>query len=122
VTVVEEKAFPVDKATSKYSPDEVNEGAMAGSDPYCATVSAPTPVALAVVPTFVAVAVPVEPPDVAFAELVAPEGAAGGVGNGGGGVPGAIMATLGELVIAAPPMVPVMVAVPAVVGEVRVAV
>ena len=78
--------------------------------------------ALAVVPTFVAVAVPVEPLDVAFAELVAPVGTAGGVGDAGGGVPGAIRATLGELVIATPPMVPVMVAVPVVVGEVKVAV
>jgi hypothetical protein len=85
-------------------------------------VSAPTPVALAVVPTFVAVAVPVEPLDVALAELAAPVGAAGGVGDAGGKLPGAIRATLGELVIEVPPMVPVMVAVPVVIGEVRVAV
>jgi hypothetical protein len=95
---------------------------MTGSDPYCATVSAPTPVPLAVVPPLVAVAVPPELLDVAFAELVAPSGAAGALGAGARD-PHAVNVTVDEvMVIAAPPMVPVTVAVPAVVDEVRVAV
>jgi hypothetical protein len=85
-------------------------------------VSAPTPVALAVVPTFVAVAVPVELLDVPFAELAAPVGGAGGVGDGGGD-PEAVNVTVGDVVvIATPPMVPVMVPVLVAVGEVSVAV
>ena len=59
-TVVEVKELPVDSATSKYSPDEEKLGAPTGSEEYCATVSAPTPVAEAVVASLVAVAVAVE--------------------------------------------------------------
>ena len=55
-------------------------GAATGSEPYCATVSAPTPVALAVALSLVAVAVPVGLDDVPPCELVEPIGAAGGVG------------------------------------------
>lgn len=121
--VTEENKFPAETATSKYSPDVVTESAPAGFDPYWATVSAPTPVALAVVPSFVAVAVPVELPDVPFAELTEPAGGIGAVGDIGVCDPGAIIATVGEaVVIDAPPIVPVMVAVPVVVGEVNVAV
>jgi hypothetical protein len=32
--VTDENAFPVDAATSKYSPDEVKEGVPTGSEPY----------------------------------------------------------------------------------------
>jgi len=119
VTVTAEKELPVDSATSKYSPVEVNVVVPTGSDPYCATVSAPTPAPLAVVPPLVAVAVPAEVLDVALAELVAPAGAEGAVG----GEPATTNATVGEVVvIAAPPMVPVMVAVPGVVPAVSMAV
>jgi hypothetical protein len=122
VTVTDENELPVDSATSKYSPVEVNVGATTGSDPYCATVSAPTPAPLAVVPLLVATAVPVELLDVALAELVAPAGGAGAVGAAGGD-PDEVIATVGVVVdIAMPPIVPVMVAVPVVVEEVRVAV
>jgi hypothetical protein len=85
-------------------------------------VRAPTPIALAVVSSFVAVAVPVELLDEATAELVAPAGGTGGVGDTGGGDPAAVITTVGEAVIAAPPMVPVIVAVPVVVGDVKCAV
>jgi hypothetical protein len=67
----------------------------------------------------VAVAVPPEVLDVAFAELVAPTG---GVGAVGGGVPAAANVTIGEAVdMGTVLMWPVMVAVPAVV-EVKLAV
>jgi hypothetical protein len=122
VTVTAEKELPVESATSKNSPVEVNVEARTGSDPYCATVSAPTPAPLAVVPPLVAVAVPVELLDVAFAELVAPAGGAGAVGAGGGD-PDEVIATVGEVeVIGVPPMVPLRVAVPAKVDDVNVAV
>jgi hypothetical protein len=123
LTVTAENELPDDRATSKYSPAEVNVGATTGSDPYCATVSAPTPAPLAVVPPLVATAVPVEVLDVAFAELVAPAGGAGAVGADGGNEPDEVIATVGVVVdIAIPPIVPEIVAVPRVADEVRVAV
>ena len=84
VTVTVENELPVESATSKYSPVEVKVGAPTGSDPYCATVSAPTPEPLAVVPAFVAVAVPPDVLDVPLAELVAPAGACWRRGGWGG--------------------------------------
>ena len=84
VIVREVKALPDDRATSKYWPEEEKVGAETGSDPYWATVSAPTPVLLAVVLSLVAVTVPVELDDVPLWKLVEPAGAAGGVGAGGG--------------------------------------
>ena len=83
-TVAEVKELPDDKATSKYSPAEEKVGAPTGSDPYWATVRAPTPAALAVVPSLVQVAVPDELDEEQFCELVEPAGGAGGVGGGGG--------------------------------------
>ena len=82
--VAEVKELPDDKATSKYSPVEEKVGAPTGSDPYWATVRAPTPVALAVVLSLVQVAVPDELDEEQFCELVEPAGGAGGVGGGGG--------------------------------------
>ena len=78
VSVVKE--LPVDSATSKYCPLEVKVGAATGSDPYCATVIAPTPVLLAVALSLLAVAVPVELDDAPPWELTEPVGAGGGVG------------------------------------------
>jgi hypothetical protein len=95
--VVEVKALPAESATSKYSPDEVKEGALTGSDPYWATVRPPTPVPLAVVPALTAEAVPVELDEVALVELVAAVGAAGGVGELG---PVGLTATLVSLKLA----------------------
>ncbi len=115
VIVTVENAFPVDRATSKYFPVVVKVAVRAGLDPYCATVSAPWPEPLAVVPELVAVAVPPEVSDLPLAELVAPAGAAGGVG-------GEVSAIVVDAVIALPPMVPVIVDVPVVTGEVNVAV
>jgi hypothetical protein len=80
VRVREVKELPVDRPTSKYWPVEVKVGAATGSDPYCATVMAPTPVLLAVAPSLVAVAVPAELEDAPPWELVEPVGAGGGVG------------------------------------------
>ena len=80
MTMIEVKELPDDRATSKYSPVDEKVGAPTGSDPYWATVKAPTPVAEAVVPSLVAVAVPVELVDVPLAELVEPAGGGGGVG------------------------------------------
>jgi hypothetical protein len=75
------------------------------------------------VPTFVAVAVPVELLDVPFAELTEPAGGVGAVGDNGAGEPDVVIATVGEVVvIGTPPMVPEMLAVPVVVGDVRMAV
>jgi hypothetical protein len=84
-TVRPVKALPEESATSKYSPDEEKLGEPTGSEAYCATVSAPTPLADAVVPSLVAVAVPVELDDVPLAELIDPDGAGGGVGDVGAG-------------------------------------
>jgi len=53
-----------------------------GSDAYWATVSAPIPVALAVVASFVAVAIPVELVEDPLEELSEPTGTAGAVGGG----------------------------------------
>jgi hypothetical protein len=80
--VAEVKALPEESATSKYAPDEVKEGAVTGSEPYWATVSPPTPVALAVVPALMAEAVPVGLDEVALAELIDAVGAAGATGAG----------------------------------------
>jgi len=85
--VTEVKALPAESEASKYFPDEINEGALTGSDPYWATVSPPTPVALAVVPALVAVAVPLELDEVPLAEPVEPVGAAGATGAGAGALP-----------------------------------
>jgi hypothetical protein len=63
----EVKELPDDKATSKYSPVDEKVGAPTGSDPYWATVRAPTPVALAVQLSLVQVAVPDEPDEERFA-------------------------------------------------------
>jgi hypothetical protein len=79
--VVEVKPLPAESATSKYSPDEVKEGVLTGSFPYWATVTPPTPVALAVVPALTAEAVPVGLVELPLCELVAALGAAGGVGT-----------------------------------------
>jgi hypothetical protein len=79
--VREVKELPVDRPTSKYCPVEVKVGAATGSDPYCATVIAPTPVLLAVAPSLVAVAVPVELDEAPPRELTEPAGAGGGVGT-----------------------------------------
>gem|GEM_PF-5486208 len=65
--MAEVKELPDDKATSKYSPAEEKVGAPTGSDPYWATVRAPTPAALAVVPSLVQVAVPDELDEERFA-------------------------------------------------------
>ncbi len=60
--------------------------------------------------------------EIALVELVAPAGGVGAIGVGGAD-PDVTNATVGEAeVMAAPPIVPVMVAVPTVVGEVSVAV
>jgi hypothetical protein len=83
-TVVAVKELPDEMATSRYFPAEGKLGEPTGSELYCATVRAPTPVADAVVLSLVAVAVPVELDDVPLAELVDPTGAAGGVGEVGG--------------------------------------
>jgi hypothetical protein len=56
--VVEENELPEEMATSKYSPADEKVGAPAGLELYSATVRAPRPVALAVVLSLVAVAVP----------------------------------------------------------------
>jgi hypothetical protein len=77
------KVFPVDRATSKYSPEELNDGAPAGFDPYCATVTAPSPVAVTDVPALVAEAVPPGVVETPLAELTDPGGAAGGVSDSG---------------------------------------
>lgn len=66
--VAEVKELPDDKATSKYSPVDEKVGAPTGSDPYWATVRAPPPVALAVVPSLVQVAVPDELDEERFAD------------------------------------------------------
>jgi len=76
-------ALPAERATSKYAPDEVKGVAITGSDPYWATVSPPTPVALAVVPALTAEAVPVEIEESPLAELIDAVGAAGATGGGG---------------------------------------
>lgn len=73
------KELPLESTTSKYSPGEEKLGAPTGFEVYCATVSAPTPVADAVVPLLVAIAVLVALDDEALVELVAPVGAGGGV-------------------------------------------
>ena len=65
--VAEVKELPDDKATSKYSPVDEKVGTPTGSDPYWATVRAPTPVALAVVLSLVQVAVPDELDEERFA-------------------------------------------------------
>jgi hypothetical protein len=88
VMVRDVKVLPDESATSKYCPVEENVGAATGSDPYWATVSAPTPILLAVVLSLVAVAVPVELDDVPLCELVEPVGAVGAVG--GVTVPGTV--------------------------------
>jgi hypothetical protein len=80
VRVREVKELPVDRATSKYCPLVVKVGAATGSDPYWATVMAPTPVLLAVALSLVAVAVPDELEDAPPCELTEPVGAGGGVG------------------------------------------
>jgi hypothetical protein len=96
LSVTEVKALPAESEASKYFPDEVNEGALTGSDPYWATVSPPTPIALTVVPAFVAVAVPLELDEVPLAEPVEPVGAAGATGatGAGGGALPTLAATL----------------------------
>jgi hypothetical protein len=96
--VAEVKALLEENATSKYDPDGVKGGAVTGSDPYRATVSPPTPVALAVVPALTAEAVPVGLDDVPLAELVDAVGAAGTTGEG---VPPPLAATLVSLKLAA---------------------
>src|ERR1035437_7215490 len=65
--VAEVKELPDDKVTSKYSPADEKVGAPTGSDPYWATVRAPPPVALAIVPSLVQVAVPDELDEERFA-------------------------------------------------------
>ena len=80
VMVTDVKEFPADRATSKYCPVEEKVGAATGSDPYCATVMAPTPVLLTVALSLLAVAVPVALDDTPPCELVDPFGAGGGTG------------------------------------------
>ena len=84
-TVIVAKEFPEEAWTSKYSPVEEGIGVLTGFDEYCATVTAPTPVALTEVLSLVALAVPVELVDDPLAWLLDP---AGGVGVTGVGVTG----------------------------------
>jgi hypothetical protein len=80
-TVIVAKELPEEAWTSKYSPVEEGIGVLTGFDEYCATVTAPTPVALTEVLSLVALAVPVELVDDPLAWLVDPAGAVGGAGE-----------------------------------------
>ena len=84
-TVIVVKELPEEAWMSKYSPVEEGLGMLTGFDEYCATVTAPTPVALTEVLSLVALAVPVELVDDPLAWLLDP---AGGVGVTGVGVTG----------------------------------
>jgi hypothetical protein len=81
-----EKLLPNATRTSKYWPPEANDGCTTGLDAYCASVNAPSPTAVTVVPAFVAVAVPAGLLELALTELTEPRGAGGGVMLVGGGV------------------------------------
>lgn len=83
-TTIEVKVFPEDTRTSKYSPVEVKLVAATGSLENWEIVMPPMPVAVTVVPSFVAVAVPLWVEEEAEAELTAPLGAGGGVVEGDG--------------------------------------
>ena len=78
--MTEAKELPDDKATSKYPPADEKLGLPTGFELYWETVRAPTPAALAVVLSLVAVAVPVELAEPPLAELVEPDGGGGGIG------------------------------------------
>jgi hypothetical protein len=88
-TVIVAKELPEEAWTSKYFPVEEGLGMLTGFDEYCATVTAPTPVALTEVLSLVALAVPVELVDDPLAWLLDPAGAVGGAGEIGVGAVGA---------------------------------
>lgn len=83
-TVSEVKVLPEETRTSKYSPLEENVGVPTGSEENWDTVTPPIPVASTVVPSLVAVAVPLWVLDDPLVELVAPVGGGGGDEEGEG--------------------------------------
>jgi hypothetical protein len=104
------KLLPDATSTSKYPPGVENVGLATGSLAYSDTVTAPTPVPLAVVASLVALQVPDEVEDEQFCELVAPAGGEGGEGgedDGGEGEPPDGGVTTAELTVRAKAHVPV---------------
>jgi hypothetical protein len=104
------KLLPEATCTSKYSPGVENVGLATGSLAYWDTVTAPSPLPLAVVSSLVALQVPDELDEEQFCELVAPEGGEGGEGgedDEGGGPPDGGGVTTAELTVRAKAHVPV---------------
>ena len=104
------KLLPAATSTSKYPPGVEKLGLATGSLAYWDTVTAPTPVPLAVVASLVALQVPDELEDEQFCELVPPAGGEGGEGgedDEGGGPPDGGGVTTAELAVRAKPHVPV---------------
>jgi hypothetical protein len=110
-----EKLLPEATCTSKYSPGVENVGLATGSLLYWDTVTAPSPLPLAVVASLVAVQVPDELEDEQFCELVTPAGGEGGEGGedeeggpdggGGGGVTTAGLTVRAKLHVPVSPLV-----------------
>jgi hypothetical protein len=84
LTTIEVKVFPDETRMSKYSSVALKVGEATGLPENCETVMPPMPVAVTVVPSFVALAVPVCVDDDADEWLTAPLGADGGVVDGVG--------------------------------------
>lgn len=91
VTDIEVNVLEGETSISKYTGDGEAGGTGTGSEPYSEITTAPSPIALTVVESLTAVAVPVLLVEVPLLELVVPDG-----GGGGGGV--------GEVIV--PPLLP----------------
>jgi hypothetical protein len=101
------KLLPEATCTSKYSPGAEKLGLPTGSLPYWDTVTAPSSLAVTVVPSLVTLQVPDELDEEQFCELVAPEGGEGGEDDEGGEPPDGGGVTTAELTVRAKLHVPV---------------